>query len=171
MQLRQETYWLLPRNGRTYRVLPREQIKGQPIPTTWAGVGQARAKELGAVECHRDMVPPYHSIPAETDPWTVEEADGVRHYRLDMAMLVHDGEAENAALADSLRRQRDEKLKESDWAVLALERRIRLAGGTGDGVPSLEENLAQWDAYREALCTLPDSAGFPQEVQWPERPE
>jgi len=32
------------------------------------------------------------------------------------------------------------------------------------------EDLAAWDAYRQALRDLPGQAGFPDTVTWPQRP-
>lgn len=171
MQLQQEHYWLLPGSGRTYRILPNTQISGQPIPTTWAGVGPGRAKELGAVECRRDMLPPFHSIPEGVDPWTEERQHGLAVFRLDIAKLAYDTEAASAAVGKTLRRERNTHLAESDKFVLAIERRIRLGRKAGDDVTLLQESLTQWDTYREALCALPESPGFPNNVQWPERPE
>lgn len=169
--MRQEIYWTLPNDGRTYRSLPSAQIDGQPIPTTWAGVGPARAKDFGAVECRRDLLPSYYTIPEGVDPWTEKEQDGVRVYSLDVSKLAHDEAAEMAALAEQVRTERDGLLRESDRSVLALERRIRLASVAGEDSSALKTELNRLDAYREALCALPESPGFPREQQWPERPE
>jgi len=56
--------------------------------------------------------------------------------------------------AASIRKQRDEKLTETDW-------RFR-----SDMTPS-----QQWIDYCQALRDVPSQAGFPWEVEWPTQPE
>lgn len=169
--MEQERYWRLPDSGRIYRALPETQIAGQPLPTTWAGVGPARAMELGAVEVVRDRLPPFHSIPEGVNPWIVETQDGVEHHRLDVNLLAHDAEAERKVAAEKIRTQRDMELEASDKIVFALKRRLRVSIRADGDTAALESQLAAWDTYRELLCALPETAGFPHEVQWPERPE
>ncbi len=61
-------------------------------------------------------------------------------------------------LADCARAERDILLKESDWVALhAMEAR--------ESVP------AKWEAYRKALRDVPQQAGFPNDIEWPEKPE
>lgn len=60
--------------------------------------------------------------------------------------------------AESVRRERDQKLAESDWRV----------------IKSLESNQPQdfeWASYRQALRDVPSQAGFPWSVVWPQSPE
>ena len=64
----------------------------------------------------------------------------------------------DAAQAKSVRNQRDQLLKDTDWRV----------------IKALESNIPQdfdWAAYRQALRDIPSQAGFPWEVQWPTKPE
>lgn len=64
----------------------------------------------------------------------------------------------DAAQAESVRNQRDQLLKDTDWRV----------------IKALESNIPQdfdWAAYRQALRDIPTQAGFPWEVQWPSAPE
>jgi hypothetical protein len=59
--------------------------------------------------------------------------------------------------AESVRRERDQKLAESDWRVIkALE--------------SNQPQDFQWASYRQALRDLPSQAGFPWSVVWPQSP-
>ena len=60
----------------------------------------------------------------------------------------------DAEQASSIRKQRDEKLTETDW-------RFR-----SDMTPS-----QQWIDYCQALRDVPSQAGFPWEVEWPTQPE
>lgn len=56
--------------------------------------------------------------------------------------------------AKSVRHQRGEKLKESDWTQVA----------------DAPVDQAAWAAYRQALRDISGQAGFPWTVQWPEMP-
>ena len=65
--------------------------------------------------------------------------------------------AVDANQANSVRTQRDEKLKECDWMV----------------VKSIETQAVfstEWATYRQALRDVTAQSGFPWEVQWPEQP-
>lgn len=65
--------------------------------------------------------------------------------------------ATNAAQAESVRQQRNDKLKETDWIVIrSLETSVALA--------------AEWATYRQALRDITAQTGFPWEVTWPDAP-
>lgn len=63
-------------------------------------------------------------------------------------------EAETAAKAAEIRRERDAKLLASDWIV---------ARSYEQGIPVPET----WVAYRQALRDITQQPGFPWEVVWP----
>jgi len=56
--------------------------------------------------------------------------------------------------ADEARTQRDALLSQSDWTQ----------------VPDAPVDQAAWAAYRQALRDLPQQAGFPTEITWPQEP-
>jgi len=56
--------------------------------------------------------------------------------------------------ADEARTQRDALLSESDWTQ----------------VPDAPVDQAAWAEYRQALRDLPQQAGFPTEITWPQIP-
>jgi hypothetical protein len=58
-------------------------------------------------------------------------------------------------LAASARNYRAELLSETDWTQLA-------------DVPQATKDV--WIAYRQALRNVPQQAGFPTNVVWPEKP-
>ena len=60
----------------------------------------------------------------------------------------------DAAQAESVRQQRTEKLKNSDWT--------QLADSTAD--------KAAWATHRQALRDITAQAGFPWTIDWPEQP-
>lgn len=60
----------------------------------------------------------------------------------------------DAEQAGSVRDQRTQKLKDSDWTQVA----------------DAPVDQAAWATYRQALRDVPSQAGFPWEVQWPVAP-
>jgi len=56
--------------------------------------------------------------------------------------------------ADEARTQRDALLSQSDWTQ----------------VPDAPVDQAAWAEYRQALRDLPQQAGFPTEITWPQIP-
>jgi hypothetical protein len=72
---------------------------------------------------------------------------------------VTDASAEEVAerteqQADSVRAERNQKLSDSDWTQVA----------------DAPVDKQAWADYRQALREVPDQAGFPWNVQWPEQP-
>jgi hypothetical protein len=63
--------------------------------------------------------------------------------------------AKDAEQAKSVRTQRGEKLKDSDWTQVA----------------DAPVDQAAWAAYRQALRDITAQEGFPWTVQWPAQPE
>ena len=61
----------------------------------------------------------------------------------------------DAEQATSVRKQRAEKLSETDWTQLT----------------DAPVNSALWATYRQALRDVPTQEGFPWEVTWPTQPE
>ena len=64
--------------------------------------------------------------------------------------------AKDAEQAKSVREQRNQKLKDSDWT---------------QGKDIADNISTAWAAYRQALRDVPAQAGFPWDVQWPTQPE
>lgn len=63
----------------------------------------------------------------------------------------------DAAVADRVRVERNQKLSDSDWVVV-------MNTEAGTGVPT------EWAAYRQSLRDITDQAGFPHSVNWPVKP-
>lgn len=60
-------------------------------------------------------------------------------------------------LADRIRRERDEKLEETDFFVMP-------------DYPSDPKDLEEVKTYRQALRDITKQSGFPKDVTWPELP-
>lgn len=88
----------------------------------------------------------------------VEQIDGQWFTKYSVADMDDEAKAaKDVEQAKSVRQQRDEKLKETDWMVIrSLETSVALA--------------AEWATYRQALRDISAQAGFPWEVTWPDAP-
>jgi len=62
----------------------------------------------------------------------------------------------NEAKAKGIREQRDTLLDESDFAVLP---------------DAPVADVEPWKTYRQALRDVPQQPGFPNDIDWPEKPE
>lgn len=60
-----------------------------------------------------------------------------------------------AIMAENVRQQRNTLLSDSDWTQM----------------PDAPVDKAAWAAYRQALRDIPNQAGFPQDVTWPDKPD
>ena len=69
----------------------------------------------------------------------------------------------------------DELLTDEDRAKAAREKRDGLLAETDyllmPDYPISEEALAALKTYRQALRDVPEQAGFPSKIEWPEKPE
>jgi hypothetical protein len=66
--------------------------------------------------------------------------------------------AKDAEQAKSVRQQRGEKLKDSDWTQVA------------DALLDAPVDKAAWATYRQALRDVTGQEGFPWTITWPEQP-
>jgi len=82
------------------------------------------------------------------------EADVESHFAEWLEMAVR---LEADALSMELRAQRDALLAASDPHMLP-------------DFPQTDEQRAAWETYRQALRDVPEQAGFPFEVVWPDAP-
>ena len=86
----------------------------------------------------------------------VEQMDGKWFTKYSVVDLDAEGiAAKGAEQAKSVREQRNQKLKDSDWTQVA----------------DAPVDQAAWAAYRQALRDIPSQQGFPWDVQWPTQPE
>ena len=60
--------------------------------------------------------------------------------------------------AKEARGERDRLLSESDWVTIR-------ATDTGNPVPT------EWQTYRQALRDITEQTGFPENIEWPSKPE
>lgn len=76
-----------------------------------------------------------------------------------------------AELATQARAERDRLMREVyDPAVMQLLRKRRVLSSASDDVAGIDAQLAEWDAYADALEVVPDQPGFPNSIEWPEAP-
>jgi hypothetical protein len=85
----------------------------------------------------------------------VEQVDGKWYTKYSVADMDAEAIASlDAAQAKSVRQQRTEKLKDSDWT--------QIADSTAD--------KQAWGIYRQALRDITSQAGFPWTIDWPTQP-
>ena len=105
---------------------------------------------------------PYTLDPADTD-MTVnnDELLAAMAEAGDVAAYVPPTQAElDAAKAESIRAERDQRLLTVD----------AIAGNALRWAALDADTQAAWAAYRQALLDVPQQAGFPDNVTWPEEP-
>lgn len=164
----QTQYWTIPGNDSRFATLPHQQIAGQPIPTTWAGVGETRARELGAVRHQRDDLPEYYNIPDGVDPYTTATNGGIQVHTLDLDLCEFDAARAAQDHAQAIRKARDGRIEAVRWRVERAQSEQRLGMDTTD-------DLAALDAYLQALRDIPQQTGFPWDgdvaaAPWPDAP-
>lgn len=93
------------------------------------------------------------SVPA--DPANRHYAEIIRQVEAGELAIEPMPDPTNEQLASEARSTRDALLKGSDWTQL-------------DDAPV---NHQAWADYRQALRDIPEQAGFPADIKWPENPE
>lgn len=84
-----------------------------------------------------------------------QQSDGKWYTKYSVADMNDEAKAAtDAAQAQLVREQRNQKLKDSDWSQL-LDTPV---------------DKDAWAAYRAELRNLPTQAGFPWDITWPETP-
>lgn len=84
--------------------------------------------------------------------------DGLWTQAWDIVALTDDEIFErDEAHGDQIRAERTQRLSASDWTQV-------------DDAPLSNVQKAAWAAYRQALRDIPQQAGFPWDVVWPETP-
>ena len=85
----------------------------------------------------------------------VEQLDGKWYTKYSVAEMDAEAiTAKDVEQAKSMRDQRGEKLKDSDWTQVA----------------DAPVDKAAWATYRQALRNVPAQAGFPWTITWPDAP-
>ena len=128
-----------------------QQANGGP---TWATTTEEVLEALGA-----DVV--FEGPQAQPERYQVAFADGVEqvegkwYTKYSVADMDADAiAAKDAEQAKSVRQQRGEKLKDSDWTQV---------------IDAPVDQLA-WATYRQALRDITGQEGFPWTITWPEQP-
>ena len=85
-----------------------------------------------------------------------QEIDGQWYTKYSVADMDDEAKtAKDAEQAKSVRTQRDEKLKATDWTQ----------------VSDAPVDKTVWATYRQALRDLTKESGFPGDMEWPEEPK
>lgn len=100
-------------------------------------------------------IPPEHCVWDENEEVVRDEREHP-HLVKPVNQFFSDKQEEEKAYADSLRARRDSLLRTSDARIAATDN------------PHLD--VEAWKKYRQALRDLPQQAGFPYDVVWPDEP-
>jgi hypothetical protein len=74
-------------------------------------------------------------------------------------------------LAERARAERDRLMREEyDPAVMQLLRKRRVVVAASGDTAGIDAQLAEWDAYANALEAVPEQVGFPCDIIWPQAP-
>ena len=128
-----------------------QQANGGP---TWAETTEEILDSLGAdVVFEGPQAQPTRYQVAFSDG--VEQIEGKWYTKYSVADMDVDAiAAKDAEQAMSVRAQRGEKLKDSDWTQVA----------------DAPVDQAAWATYRQALRDVTQQSGFPWTIEWPTQP-
>lgn len=109
----------------------------------------------------RDEIGINEAIPVQREPFTTYATRWVKGedllYREEIVTAAVDEAAKAESLAQAVRADRDARLASTDWTQLL-------------DCPLDDLDMVLWQSYRQALRDVPQQAGFPNEVEWPEEP-
>ncbi|WP_373078702.1 phage tail assembly chaperone [Zhongshania sp.] len=80
-----------------------------------------------------------------------------------MAVITVDQAKLDAREATNVRRERDKRMKSFEWRLQRHAREVRLGQTPTD-------NIADLDAYMQALADITEQPGFPDDITWPTEP-
>ncbi|WP_272701541.1 tail fiber assembly protein [Desulfovibrio sp. Fe33] len=133
----------------TFRLNAPARLEQYGMIRPFSGLTREELNELGYNE----------ALPLKRDPYTVYVTAWIRGedlvFRETAVSAVVDEAARDADLAGKARAERDRLLAESDWTQLA-------------DAPLADEEKAAWATKRQAWRDVPQQAGFPGAVEWPE---
>ena len=116
-------------------------------------VSRASAESAGYICMESDTAPEFFTRWVHTTP---ESPDNVGDKYGSIAIVLTDAEYDTV-LAASARQKRDRLIAATDYLV------------TPD-YPIESDRLAKVKIYRQALRDIPEQAGFPRTIAWPEKP-
>lgn len=138
-------------NNGQFKQTPPAKVEYNGFYRRFADLSREEWNELGYNE----------AIPLKREAFTTYETRWVKGddliYREEIVSAVEDVDAKNEAEAASVRTERDRLLAASDWTQLP-------------DCPLASDDIMSWAGYRQALRDLPQSAGFPSGVEWPQAP-
>ncbi len=138
-------------NTGEFRTNPPATVAHQGFRKPFTALTREQWDELGYNE----------AIPLSREPYTIYETQWTKGddliYREEIISQSIDEAARTTAQTQTIRTERNRRLAETDWTQLvdsALD----------------DEAMVLWQSYRQALRDVPQQAGFPDTVTWPEEP-
>ena len=112
---------------------------------------ESMLSDIGVFKVNQEKPESYDRLTQQVIEGDLENIDGVWVRKAKIVNLPKEKAKSN------IREERDVLLKKSDWAVVYSTEKN-------------EEVPEEWKTYRQALRDIPQQAGFPMEVTWPEKP-
>ena len=119
-------------------------------------VSRASAESAGYICMESDTEPEFFTRWVHTTPESPDNVGDKYGYIGSIAIVLTDAEYDTV-LAASARQKRDRLIAVTDYLV------------TPD-YPIESDRLAKIKIYRQALRDIPEQAGFPRTITWPEKP-
>ncbi len=136
----------------TYKAAPPAKVEYAGYIRSFADLTREQWDEIGYNE----------AVPLRREAYTTYETAWAKGedlvYRETVVSAVVDEAARDAAQAETVRAERDGRLAECDWTQMS-------------DTPLDDEARAAWATYRQALRDVPQQGGFPDAVEWPNKPE
>ena len=119
-------------------------------------VSRASAESAGYICMESDTEPEFYTRWVHTTPESPDNVGDKSSGIGSIAIVLTDAEYDTV-LAASARQKRDRLIATTDYLV------------TPD-YPISDDRLAKVKIYRQALRDIPEQAGFPRTITWPEKP-
>lgn len=119
-------------------------------------VSRASAESSGYICMESDTEPEFYTRWVHTTPESPDNVGDKSSGIGSIAIVLTDAEYDTV-LAASARQKRDRLIAATDYLV------------TPD-YPISDDRLAKVKIYRQALRDIPEQAGFPRNITWPEKP-
>lgn len=148
-------------------VVENEIVEGpKQLPKSWKNISGFNYLSDPELKTHGWL--PYIVTPVEID-WKTEtndtpiisiNQDDVTETQTKRNKTSGEIDSDILSLGETVRAQRNELLRESDWVVVRnLEQ------------PGSIDNILDWTDYRQSLRDIPEQPDFPYEIIWPTKPE
>jgi len=133
------------------------------LPTSWINMSgfnllpDDQLKTYGWLPWHLNQVELNLNEIHDNSIITIEQ-DRVLETQTKRQKTTEEISQEQSAKADTIRGERNQLLQDTDWIIIK-------------SMETTVSDIDDWKAYRQQLRDITDQAGFPNDVNWPVKPE